>query len=91
MGTPKNTGVSIICGWSTAYLVHVTGAAHILPVKHNVQIVYVHMRLMMNGLLKFLEDIPLCFYANTNIHINNVKHNTVLIISHILGYRFRST
>ena len=31
------------------------------------------------------------YYANTDIHINNVKHNTMLIISHILGYRFRST
>ena len=32
---------------------------------------------------KFLEDSPLCFYANTNIHLNNVKHNTMLIISYI--------
>ena len=31
------------------------------------------------------------FYSIINIHINNVKHNTVLIISHILGYQFRST
>ena len=30
-------------------------------------------------------------FDDTNTHINNVKHNTVLIISHILGYRFRST
>ena len=27
---------------------------------------------------------------STNIHINNAKRNTMLIISHILGYRFRS-
>jgi len=32
--------------------VHVTGAAHILPVKNIVQVVYMHMRLTVNGILK---------------------------------------
>ena len=51
-----------------------------------------HLNIIFQPTLrKFLEDIPSCFYASTNIHINNAKRNTMLILSHILGYRFRST